>query len=147
MSDYLIREIDAAPNVGVSYRVQVVDGAGTGHLQSLVLQDTESGARREVPADALFVLIGSQPQAQWLGDRVARDQWGFILTGPDRPAAVRGRPPLPLETSSPGVFAAGDVRNGSIKRVASAIGEGAEAIALVHRRLDDMAAAQADAGR
>jgi len=147
MSDYLIREIDAAPNVGVSYRVQVVDGAGTGHLQSLVLEDTESGTRREVLADALFVLIGSQPQAEWLGDSVARDQWGFILTGPDLPAAARGRPPLPLETSLPGVFTAGDVRHGSVKRVASAVGEGAEAIPLVHRRLNDIAVAQADAGR
>ena len=101
MSDYLIREIDAAPNVGVTYRVEVVGGAGSDHLESLVLEDRESGTRRSVPADALFVLIGSQPQAEWLGHSVARDQWGFILTGPDllgggagrwRP----GRPPLPL---------------------------------------------------
>ena len=149
MSDYLIREIDAAPNVGVTYRVEVVGGAGCDHLESLVLEDRESGTRRSVPADALFVLVGSQPRAEWLGHSVARDQWGFILTGPDllgggagrwRP----GRPPLPLETSLPGVFAAGDVREGSIKRVASAVGEGAAAIPLVHRRLEAMAVERTD---
>ena len=140
MSDYLIREIGATPNVDVCYRVQVAGGAGTGHLQSLVLQDTASGARRSAPADALFVLIGSQPRTQWLGEAVARDQRGFILTGPDLPAGTGGywppgRPPLPLETSLPGVFAAGDVRAGSVKRVASAVGEGAATIPLVHRHL------------
>lgn len=138
MSDYLFRQIGTAPNVDVCYRVQVADGTGTGHLQSLVLTDTASGARRSVPADALFVLIGAQPRTQWLGDCVARDRRGFILTGPDLPAGTRwppGRPPLPLETSLPGVFAAGDVRRGSVNRVASAVGEGAAAIPLVHRYL------------
>ena len=93
MSDYLIRQIGATPNVDVCYRVQVADGAGagTGHLESLVLEDTASGARRSVPADALFVLIGSQPWTQWLGDSVARDQRGFILTGPDLPAGTGHR--------------------------------------------------------
>ena len=140
MSDYLIRQLGATPNVDVSYRVQVVEGTGTGHLQSLILQDTPSGARRSVPADALFVHIGSQPRTQWLGEAVARDHRGFILAGPDLPADTgarwpRGRPPLPLETSLPGVFAAGDVRRGSVKRVASAVGEGAATIPLVHRHL------------
>ena len=144
MSDYLIRQIGSAPNVDVCYRVQVADGTGTGHLQSLVLEDTASGARRSVPADALFVLIGSQPRTQWLGEAVARDRRGFILTGPDLPAGTRwppGRPPLPLETSLPGVFAAGDVRRGSVNRVASAVGEGAATIPLVHRYLHTTAAA------
>jgi thioredoxin reductase (NADPH) len=140
MSDYLIREIGSAPNVDVCYRVQVADGTGTGtgHLESLVLQDTASGARRSVPADALFVLIGAQPRTQWLAGSVARDRQGFIRTGPDLPAGTRwppGRPPLPLETSLPGVFAAGDVRQESVKRVASAVGEGAATIPLVHRHL------------
>jgi len=138
MSDYLIREIGAAPNIDVRYRVQVADGTGTSYLQSLVLQDTVSGARRSVPADALFVLIGARPRTDWLGQAVARDRWGFILTGPNLPAGNRwppGRPPLPLETSLPGVFAAGDVRRGSVTRVASAVGEGAATIPLVHRYL------------
>jgi len=140
MSDYLIRQIDATPNVDVCYHVQVAygTGTGTGHLRSLVLADTASGARRSVPADALFVLIGAQPRTQWLGEAVARDRRGFILTGPDLPAGTRwppGRPPLPLETSLPGVFAAGDVRRGAVNRVASAVGEGAATIPLVHRYL------------
>ena len=145
MSDYLIREIDAAPNVRVIHQVQVTGGAGDGHLESLVLEDRSSGTRREVAADALFVLIGSQPRAEWLGPGVTRDQWGFILTGPDLPGDGAGgwpldRPPLLLETSLPGVFAVGDVRHGSVKRVASAVGEGAVTIPLVHRCLDGMAA-------
>jgi thioredoxin reductase (NADPH) len=151
MSDYLIREIDTAPNVNVVHQVQVADGKGTGHLESLVLADRASGTRREVPADALFLLIGSQPRAEWLGGGMARDQWGFILTGPDLPGDATGwpvgRPPLPLETSLPGVFAAGDVRHGSVKRVASAVGEGAVTIPLVHRCLEAMAVAQATARR
>ena len=147
MSDYLIRQIGSAPNVDVCYRVQVADGTGTGHLQSLVLEDTASGARRSVPADALFVLIGSHPRTQWLADSVARDRRGFILTGPDLPAGTGhrwppGRPPLPLETSLPGVFAAGDARWGSVNRVASAVGEGAATIPLVHRYLHTTAASR-----
>jgi thioredoxin reductase (NADPH) len=150
MSNYLIRQIGATPNIEVCYRVQVAGGTGigTGHLQSLVLEDAASGTRRTVPADALFVLIGAQPRTEWLGEAVARDRWGFVPTGLDLPAAsghrrrTAGRPPLPLETSLPGVFAAGDVRRGSVKRVASAVGEGAATIPLVHRHL-----AQAAAGR
>jgi thioredoxin reductase (NADPH) len=153
MSDYLIREIDAAPNVNVCYHVQVADGTGTGHLESLVLADTASGQRRSVPADALFVLIGAQPRTQWLGEAVARDPQGFILTGPDLPAGTGGRHwhparrPLPLETSLPGVFAAGDVHHGSVKRVASAVGEGAAVIPLVHSYLHTTAAARVTTGR
>ena len=149
MSDYLIRQIGATPNIDVRHRVQVADGTGTsaGHLQSLALQDTTSGARQTVPADALFVLIGAQPRTRWLSDAVARDRQGFILTGSDLPAGTHARwpacrPPLPLETSLPGVFAAGDVRHGSVKRVASAVGEGAATIPLIHRYL-----ARAAAGR
>jgi thioredoxin reductase len=146
MSDYLVRQIGAAPNVNVCYRMQVVDGTGTvtGHLESLVLADAGSGARHSVPADALFVLIGSQPRTQWLGEAIARNRWGFILTGPDLPAGTghdwpSGRLPLPLETSLPGVFAAGDVRHGSVNRVASAVGEGAVTIPLVHHYLQTTA--------
>jgi thioredoxin reductase (NADPH) len=140
MSDYLIHQIAAAPNIDVCYRVQVAGGSGDGYLQSLVLQDTISRARRTVPADALFVLIGAQPRTGWLGQAVARDQQGYILTGPDLPTRgghrwPPGRPPLPLETSLPGVFAAGDVRQGSVTRVASAVGEGAVTVPLIHRYL------------
>ena len=94
--------------------------------------------RYSVPADGLFVLIGSEPRTGWLGEDLARDRWGFILTGQDvldDPAASwpASRQPLLLETSLPGVFAAGDVRHGSVKRCASAVGEGATTIASVHR--------------
>jgi thioredoxin reductase (NADPH) len=152
MSDYLIREIDAAPNVSVVHDVMVVDGSGADHLESLVLADRESGQHSEVPADALFVLIGSAPRAEWLADTVACDQWGFILAGPDLPDDVQrrwhlNRPPMALETSLPGVFAAGDVRHGSVKRVASAVGEGAVTIPLVHRCLEAMAMAAAAAAQ
>jgi len=149
MSDYLIRQIDATPNIDVRYHVQVAGGVGTGagHLQSLVLEDTPTAAQRTVPADALFVLIGAQPRTEWLGETVARDRQGFIRTGPDLPASTHarwppGRPPLPLETSLPGVFAAGDVRHGSVKRVAAAVGEGAATVPLVHRHLARAAAGQ-----
>jgi thioredoxin reductase len=152
MSEYLIREIDATPNVDVCYRVRVADGTGTSHLESLSLEDTTSRSRRSIRADALFILIGSQPRTQWLGESLARDQQGFILTGPDLPGGTPahwppGRPPLPLETSLAGVFAAGDVRWGSVKRVASAVGEGAVTIPQVHRYLETMRAASAAAGR
>ena len=155
MSDYLIREIDAAPNIDVRYQVQVVDAAGSDHLESLVLEDRRSGARQSVPADAVFVLIGAEPRTEWLEGSVARDRLGFILTGPDLLGEGTGadtdwqldHQPLPHETSLPGVFAAGDVRQGSVKRVASAVGEGAVTIPMVHRRLDAMAAAESSAGR
>ena len=150
MSDYLIREIDAVPNVDVTYGVQLADGTGTDHLESLVLEDTKTRMRRRVPADALFVLIGSQPRTEWLGDSLARDRWGFILTGQDVlddqdarwPA---DRQPLLHETSLPGVFAAGDVRRGAVQRVASAVGEGAITIPLVHRYLAGSALPEAAA--
>jgi thioredoxin reductase (NADPH) len=138
--------------VSVSYHVQVADGGGADHLEWLVLEDRRSGTRRTVRADALFVLIGSQPRAQWLEDSVARDRWGFILTGTDLLDDGGGRwrldrSPLPLETSLAGVFAAGDVRYGSVKRVASAVGEGAVTIPLVHRYLETMAVAHTGASR
>jgi thioredoxin reductase len=152
MSDYLVRQIDATPNVDVCYHVQVVDGAGASHLESLVLQDTTTKARRTVQADALFILIGSQPRTQWLDETVGRDRQGFILTGPDLPAETgegwpSGGSPQPLETSAPGMFAAGDVRRGSVKRVAAAVGEGAATIPLVHRYLQATAATPAAAVR
>jgi thioredoxin reductase (NADPH) len=153
MSDYLIREISSASNVAVWPRVHIADGVGTDSLERLVIEELDTGIRRDVPADGLFVLIGSEPRTDWVGTTVARDKWGFIVTGPDLavldtngPARDLGRwplerPPLLLETSVPGVFAAGDVRQGSVKRVASAVGEGAVAIQLIHRYLDRYARA------
>ena len=148
MSDYLIREIDAAPNVDVTYGVQVTGGTGADHLESLVLEDQQTRTRWSVPADGLFVLIGSEPRTEWLGESMARDRRGFILTGQDVPDDTDaswpgGRQPLPHETSLPGVFAAGDVRHGSVKRVASAVGEGAVTIPLVHRYLEGIAVPEA----
>jgi thioredoxin reductase len=147
MSDYLIREIDAAPNVAVSYGVQVVGGTGTEHLTSLTLEDTKTQLQHSVPADGLFVLIGSEPRTEWLGQSVARDREGFILTGQDVPddadTGWPSRQPLPHETSLPGVFAAGDVRHGSVKRVASAVGEGAITVPLVHHYLESIAVPEA----
>ena len=152
MSEYLIRMIDAAPNVDVAYRMQIVDGAGTDRLESLVLEDSETGQRRSVPVGGLFVLIGSDPHTEWLGESVVRDKWGFICTGPDVTSNEGAnwpldRAPFPLETSLPGVFAAGDVRRGAVKRVASAVGEGAVAIPQVHAWLQAQAAAHAGAER
>jgi thioredoxin reductase len=150
MSDYLVREIDAAPNVDVRYGVRVADGAGADRLEELTLEDTRTGATDTVPADAVFVLIGSEPRTEYLGQGVARDEWGFVRTGPDLLGDAGGgdvgwrlnRPPLPNETSLPGVFAAGDVRRGSVKRVASAVGEGAVTVQYLHRTLEALAAAQ-----
>jgi len=137
MSDYLIKEIEAAPNLDVRLRSQVVDGGGDGRLQNLVLGDLDSGLEERVEADALFIMIGAQPHTDWLPEEIERDDWGFVLTGDDvspRPGSSPDRP-LPLETSMLGVFAAGDVRSGSLKRVASAVGEGSAAIRSVHDHL------------
>ena len=133
MSDYLIRQIEAAPNVDVRYRCEVAGGGGSGHLEHLLLRNRDSGETELVPAAGLFVLIGAQPFTSWLPETIQRDQWGFILTGPDTGQHwPLQRAPFPLETTTPGVFAVGDVRHGSIKRVASAVGDGSIAIRLIH---------------
>jgi thioredoxin reductase (NADPH) len=141
MSDYLIREIEAKENIEIRVHTEVVEGGGENILQRLVLQDNRNGVRDEVEAAALFVLIGGDPRTDWLPDSIQRDGGGFIFTGRDlettgRPWSV-DRAPLPMETSISGVFAAGDVRYGSMKRVASAVGEGAAAIRFVHEHLRD----------
>ena len=142
MSEYLVSEVEHAPNVSVRLRTQVVDGAGAGRLASITLQEKGGGRREVVPASALFLLIGAEPRTEWLDGSVARDAHGFVLTGNDllvpggvSPAWPLERLPLLLETSMPGVFAAGDVRHRSIKRVAAAVGEGSTAIQLVHEYL------------
>jgi thioredoxin reductase (NADPH) len=141
MSAYLVERITAAPNIAVRYRCQVVAGRGDGHLEALTLADRDTGATEEVPSSWLFVFIGASPRTEWLGPDVARDDKGFVVTGQDllHPAWARrwplARAPFTLETSVPGVFAAGDVRLDSMKRVASAVGEGAMSTYLVHRYL------------
>jgi thioredoxin reductase (NADPH) len=143
MSDYLIREIDDASNIRVRFRTRVVGAGGAGQLQELTLRDAERELDETVPASALFIMIGADPHTDWLPTEVARDERGFVRTGPAViQAAAAGttrwpleRPPFPTETSVPGVFAAGDVVAGSTKRVASAVGGGAMAIESVHRYL------------
>ena len=142
MSSYLVTEISKTANIRVRPATEIADGQGQCSLESLTLRDRASGATETVPATGLFVMIGAEPRTGWLPASIGRDDQGFILTGRDlhraggRPAGwPLERPPLMLETSIPGVFAAGDVRHRSIKRVASAAGEGATAIQLVHEYL------------
>jgi thioredoxin reductase (NADPH) len=140
MSQYLVARITATPNIEVRYSSEVVAATGDGHLEALSLADRRTGAVEEVASSWLFVFIGASPRTAWLGSEVVRDHKGFIVTGQDLAAlpALRwplARAPFALETSVPGVFAAGDVRLDSMKRVASAVGEGAMAVHLVHRYL------------
>jgi thioredoxin reductase (NADPH) len=140
MSHYLVREVGATSNVDVRTGTVVVGGGGEGRLQQLVLRETASGAEATVAADGLFVLIGARPRTGWLPRAIARDQHGFLFTGEDLPnddGWPLQRRPFALETSMPGVFAAGDVRHASVKRVASAVGEGSIAVQLVHNLLAD----------
>ncbi|RZT07475.1 thioredoxin reductase (NADPH) [Kribbella sp. VKM Ac-2569] len=138
MSRYLIDKISEAANIEVRCRTEVVGCRGEGHLEALTFADRASGRAEEVLASWLFIFVGAIPRTDWLGDSVVRDSKGFVVTGPDLIAQNRWsltRPPYALETSVPGVFAAGDVRLDSMKRVASAVGEGAMSIYLVHRYL------------
>jgi thioredoxin reductase (NADPH) len=143
MSQYLIDRIEASDTIEVRCRTEVVRGGGTDHLEWLTVVDRLTGEEETVVANWLYAFIGALPRTDWLGDGVARDERGYILTGPDV-AALEGegphwpleRQPLLLETSVPGVFAAGDVRRSSMKRVASAVGEGSTAVSNVHRYLE-----------
>ncbi|MCX4695616.1 NAD(P)/FAD-dependent oxidoreductase [Streptomyces sp. NBC_01408] len=139
MSQYLVDEIRRTPNIEVRLRTQVLALDGDRRLERITLLDSRTGTETREPASFVFTFIGARPRTGWLADAVACDEQGFVLTGPD---LVRGeeparwpleRAPYLLETSVPGVFAAGDVRAQSIKRVASGVGEGAMAVALMHR--------------
>ena len=138
MSSYLVERVEVAPNITVRVNTAIVAAQGDRGLDAVIVRNSLREDEETLPAAAMFVFIGARPQTGWLGDAVARDASGFVLTGPDvkaidRPRWSLERDPLPLETSLPGVFAAGDVRNQSMKRVASAVGEGAMAVALVHQ--------------
>jgi thioredoxin reductase (NADPH) len=144
MSLYLVARIQAAPTIEVRLRSEVIAARGDGHLEAVTLIDHASGATDEVSTSWLFVFIGASPRTDWLGPDVVRDDRGFVVTGhdllgsSDAAAWPLARAPFALETSVPGVFAAGDVRLDSMKRVASAVGEGAMSVYLVHRYLATM---------
>jgi thioredoxin reductase (NADPH) len=142
MSQYLVERIQATANITVAVRSEVARLDGADHLERVTIRNIATGAEHTAPATAMFVFIGAIPHTGWLEGVVARDERGFVLTGPDlaeRDLAgwAPGRPPHLLEASVPGVFAAGDVRHGSIKRVASAVGEGSVAVMFVHRYLSE----------
>jgi thioredoxin reductase (NADPH) len=142
MSRYLVERIRSAPNVEVRLQSEVVAGRGDGHLEDITVADRAAGTKEDVATNWLFVFIGASPRTDWLGTDVSRDERGFVITGADLQGQRNGarwplaRVPFVLETSVPGVFAAGDVRLESMKRVASAVGEGAISVYLVHRYLE-----------
>ena len=143
MSEYLIAELRGLSNVSVRLGVELVDGEGDEQLQAIVVRDRSSGTLERIPTAGLFVMIGAEPGTEWLEGAVARDERGFILTGDDLDSDGDGssawpleRAPMLLETSVPGVFAAGDIRHASIKRVTTAMGEGATVVQLVHQQLE-----------
>jgi thioredoxin reductase (NADPH) len=142
MSDYLVRQIEVTPNVEVRLHTQVVGGRGDTRLEGLTLEDRQTHRAEDAVAAALFVMIGAAPRTDWLAPVVRLDEHGFVLTGRDIPTSAWPlvREPYPFETSCPGVFAAGDVRYGSVKRVAGAVGEGSVTVGSVHRHLADLAA-------
>jgi thioredoxin reductase (NADPH) len=136
MSDYLVNDLDVAPNVEIRYRGEVVDGGGEGQLEWLDVRDA-TGRVERMPAAALFVLIGASPHTEWLPPEVARDEWGYVITD-----TGRGDHAVLFETTLPGVFAVGDVRAGGIKRVAAATGDGAICVRSIHQYLSSSTTVQ-----
>jgi len=148
MSRYLIDQIERDPRITVMPRTQVTALLGEGELEGIELLDNRRGVTSTLAVRGLFVFIGAQPSTNWLGGQLAQDSRGFLLTGssiPDAQLDDTDRLPLFLETSRPGIFAVGDVRSGSVKRAATAIGEGAMAVRLVYERLVATGTAVADA--
>jgi thioredoxin reductase (NADPH) len=144
MSQYLIARIEAHPRIEIHYLTQIVAVTGTVHLESIEWKDDSSGPAVTRPIRHVFVMAGAAPRTEWLEDSFVLDKKGFLVTGPDLVEDKNfqwplSRSPLLLETSVPGIFAVGDTRAGSVKRVASAVGEGAMAVHLVHRFLAESA--------
>ena len=142
MSRYLIEQIEKTTNIRLRTRTEVECVEGSGHVERVVLKSLDEGTSQVEDVDAVFVFIGTKPRSDWLPANVLRDPKGFVLTGRDLLADAlyprtwkEPREPLPLETSAPGVFAAGDIRAGAMNRVASAVGEGSMAVRLVHEYL------------
>jgi thioredoxin reductase (NADPH) len=145
MSDYLVRQIEAKDNIEVLLTTSVVAVEGEDHLERITTKNTATGETETMPAHSLFIFIGAAPKTEWLDGVVERDERGFILSGPDvmhegkRPRGWRPeRDPFLLETSVPGIFVAGDVRHGSVKRCASAVGEGSIAVQFVHQYMREV---------
>jgi thioredoxin reductase (NADPH) len=142
MSHYLIEQIEKTPNIEVRTHTSVVEVHGETHLSEITIQHEGSAEREKLPASSLFIFIGAQPRTEWLDGLIRRDERGFILSGPDlltegkRPEGwTLDRDPGLLETNVPGIFVVGDVRHGSVKRVASGVGEGAVVVQFMHQYL------------
>jgi len=142
MSKYLIDQIQQTPNIQLWTHASVSEVHGESHLEEVSVLCSDTNKVERVPASSVFIFIGALPQTDWLGDLVERDDRGFLLTGPDliregvRPKGWNlERDPFLLETNIPGVFAVGDVRHGSVKRVASGVGEGSVAVQFIHQYL------------
>ena len=142
MSSYLVNQIEDTPNIEVRVNAKVIEALGENHLEEVKIKDSATGEEETVPARSLFIFIGAAPKTDWLEGVVERDERGFILSGPDlvrdgkRPKNwPQDRDPYLLETSVPGIFVAGDVRHGSVKRVASGVGEGSIAVQFIHQYL------------
>jgi thioredoxin reductase (NADPH) len=142
MSHYLIEQIEKTANIDVWPQTVVSDVHGDARLDAITVKRGSSGEPQKIPASSLFIFIGAQPRTEWLGDLILRDERGFILSGPDllrdgkRPDSwTLDRDPGLLETNVPGIFVVGDVRHGSVKRVASGVGEGAVVVQFMHQYL------------
>ena len=143
MSQYLVERIEESSDITVRLNANVVEAHGEESLEEITID--EAGVQSRIPATAVFVFVGAEPHTEWIGDSIARSERGFVLTGSQVIEVPSGcahwsldRHPFPLETNLPGVFAAGDVRDQSIKRVASAVGEGSMAVLLIHQYLKDV---------